>query len=531
MSDRYRDRQFPSDSNPRRGYDNSPAQDESDPLAELARLIGQADPFSNFGRDHQQGASQRQAAEPTVDHGRYQGGYQNQDGYQDHGRYDDGGYDYALPQAEPAPYAEDLNPGPPSWMRHAAPVQPEPRYADDYDQPAQYDQASQHDHAPQYDQQAQSFSRNSNYKLGYEQTVYEQDLQHKEPAFEQDYAYQADPRQAYPADSRYDDLLYGEAPQQQTEYYGYDQTYQDQDFEQQYAEQPQPRRRGGMATAAVVLVLAVVGTAGAYAYRSLTGSHHSGEPPIIKADAGPNKIVPNGQNGNGKQIYDRVGDNNGGEKMVPREEQPVDVGNAPQAGPRVVFPPLTQNAAPPAPSSVAPNTRPTGPGVANGTLNGDAPRPVRTLTIRPDQPETAAAAPATTATAVPQAQIPAQRAQQVGRAGAPLALSPQAPAAAPEPQSRVASLNPTTSTPSASGSYVQVSSQRSEADALSSFRVLQSKYAGILGSRQPVVRRADLGEKGVYYRAMIGPFASTEEATQFCVNLQSAGGKCLVQRN
>ncbi len=117
---------------------------------------------------------------------------------------------------------------------------------------------------------------------------------------------------------------------------------------------------------------------------------------------------------------------------------------------------------------------------------------------------------------------------------APMSLSPQtddtAPAA-PAPRARVASVNPATSAPSAGGSYVQVSSQKSEADALASYKVLQGKYSGILGSRSPVVRRADLGDKGVFYRALVGPFGATDEATQFCVNLQSAGGKCIVQRN
>ncbi len=78
---------------------------------------------------------------------------------------------------------------------------------------------------------------------------------------------------------------------------------------------------------------------------------------------------------------------------------------------------------------------------------------------------------------------------------------------------------------------MQVSSQKSEADALASYKVLQGKYSGILGPRAPVVRRADLGDKGVFYRALVGPFGTTDEATQFCVNLQSAGGKCIVQRN
>jgi hypothetical protein len=52
-----------------------------------------------------------------------------------------------------------------------------------------------------------------------------------------------------------------------------------------------------------------------------------------------------------------------------------------------------------------------------------------------------------------------------------------------------------------------------------------------LGSRSPVIKRADLGDKGVYYRAMVGPFGSPDEASQFCGSLKTAGGQCVVQRN
>ena len=83
-----------------------------------------------------------------------------------------------------------------------------------------------------------------------------------------------------------------------------------------------------------------------------------------------------------------------------------------------------------------------------------------------------------------------------------------------------------------SGAYhVQVSSQRSESDAQASFRALQSKFPNVLGTRQAVVRRADLGDKGVYYRAMVGPFATMTEASDWCGELKSAGGQCIVQRN
>ena len=72
---------------------------------------------------------------------------------------------------------------------------------------------------------------------------------------------------------------------------------------------------------------------------------------------------------------------------------------------------------------------------------------------------------------------------------------------------------------------VQVSSQKNEADAQASYRALQGKYPSVLGSQSPVVKRVDLGEKGVYYRALVGPFSSADQATQFCSNLKAAGGR------
>jgi clan AA aspartic protease (TIGR02281 family) len=85
--------------------------------------------------------------------------------------------------------------------------------------------------------------------------------------------------------------------------------------------------------------------------------------------------------------------------------------------------------------------------------------------------------------------------------------------------------------PVVGGYVVQVSSQRSEADAHASFRSLQSKYPRVLGDREPIVRRADLSPKGIYYRALIGPFETAADADQFCSDLKGAGGQCIVQKN
>ena len=80
------------------------------------------------------------------------------------------------------------------------------------------------------------------------------------------------------------------------------------------------------------------------------------------------------------------------------------------------------------------------------------------------------------------------------------------------------------------GYAVQLTSQRSSASARAAFRALQTKFPSQLKGREPIVRRVDLGTKGVYYRALVGPFTSAEAATGACFTLKAAGGNCIVQR-
>jgi hypothetical protein len=90
---------------------------------------------------------------------------------------------------------------------------------------------------------------------------------------------------------------------------------------------------------------------------------------------------------------------------------------------------------------------------------------------------------------------------------------------------------PRESAPAKGGFVVLVSSQRSDEDARASYRVLQAKYPALLESYQPIIYRSDLGDKGIFYRAAVGPFESPQEASQFCGDLKTAGGQCVVQRN
>ena len=52
----------------------------------------------------------------------------------------------------------------------------------------------------------------------------------------------------------------------------------------------------------------------------------------------------------------------------------------------------------------------------------------------------------------------------------------------------------------------------------------------VLGGRKPIVRRAELGQSGTWYRVHVGVFATSEQATMLCNSLKDAGGQCIVQK-
>ena len=139
-----------------------------------------------------------------------------------------------------------------------------------------------------------------------------------EPLYDESDGQQPDP-------SRYDDALYGQleadAHDFQREPAYPDDPYAYQGYEDESPEES-PKRRGGLITVAAVLALAVVGTGAAFAYRSYVGSPRSGEPPIIKADNSPTKIMP-APSDSSRKAPDRLPSGDGTEKIVPREETPT----------------------------------------------------------------------------------------------------------------------------------------------------------------------------------------------------------------
>jgi hypothetical protein len=506
---RSHDPQQRDEANPRSG---------SDPLAELARLIGRSEHYAESGRHDTAPAPLDWAAQET---------YAAQDQHPDQ-RY-----------AQP-------------------PIAPHQSY-----EPQDQGYANEAPHGDRY------FSGSAAQFNGFSEEAYDQNPPH----------HAARQLPAYATAAPHDDYEAGEPGGHPDEAYPAD-DYHD--------EAPRPRRRGGLVIVMAIFGLAVLGSAGAFGYRAMFGgSVLPTLPPIIKAGNGPNKIVPNSAD---SQADSSAGAATTGstEKLVSREEQPVTM-EPPKPAPRVVstipiitgqgsIPPggapaapaptpafaaaPTTNWPPPPPPSAgmaAPSPPPAPmPAAAPPPQVSSEPKRIHTVTIRGDQSGGSAAATAPLSPAPTPARPstrsgstaskPSTTASVTTGSNAPLSIVPGGQPAAPQPARArvavqpaasppmaVASAEPAAadaaSAPSGSGYSVQVTSQRSEAEAQAAFRSLRAKYPDQLNGRQPIIRRADLGAKGIYYRALVGPFASADEAAGLCRGLKAAGGTCIVQRN
>jgi hypothetical protein len=318
-----------------------------------------------------------------------------------------------------------------------------------------------------------------------------------------------------------------------------------------------------------------LGGALAFAYKQSGGAMNGGEPPLVQADNRPVKEAPDQPGGKdfphkNKLIYDRLenGDKPESEHLVPRQEEVA----------MPAMPASTDTAAVPAASPEAADAgAPTGT-VASVDDPEGGPRRVKTLRVRPDgsvvppaagpadaaAPEQVAsaepplpAAPAPAAAAQPPvqarmaampAQPPAPPAQAARAAPAPApapvqaAAEPQQVASIPAPAPpvkpkpvKVASTAPDEAAPKAaapktpSSFVVQVGSKQNQTEALATFADMQQKYPTLLSSYRPMVQKADLGAKGVWYRLRIGPIADKTSASKLCTQLKSQGlSDCLV---
>jgi hypothetical protein len=316
---------------------------------------------------------------------------------------------------------------------------------------------------------------------------------------------------------------------------------------------PQPRR-----LLRIVVALAVMGVfAGGLWFAYKAGIHHSGaagdgaDIPLIRADTRPIKVKPD--NPGGMQIPDRDMLIYGQprpeiEHLLPPPEQPMArpaPPPAPVAAPAPVAPPSravrsqgeSAVAAPPsaAPAGFAPSSAPGAPvataGAAPASLRTE-PEATQPAAMEPEamEPEAArrAAAPPRSAPARP---LPVHPALSPAAAAAAreLGLTPAeaSPRSSPAPRSASAK----SGAPAKSGAVrLQLGAMRSESEARGTWDRLRQKNADLLGGLSGVAIRADLGDRGVYYRIQTGPVANPSTADRICGELRQRHLACVIVR-
>ncbi len=96
---------------------------------------------------------------------------------------------------------------------------------------------------------------------------------------------------------------------------------------------------------------------------------------------------------------------------------------------------------------------------------------------------------------------------------ATLAALPAPPSAAAPPRGKYA---------------VQVAAPHSEAEARAVIDSMRAKYPSLLGREWATINRVSLPQ-GVFYRVVIGPLGSAQQASQLCNSLKTQGAECFIR--
>ncbi|MFT0893249.1 SPOR domain-containing protein [Pseudochelatococcus sp. G4_1912] len=536
-----------------------------DPLAELARIVGQGYPVPPTSTSN---ATHPRSMHPVGSAAREQDDWVNQI---------ERAFAHAAPRHDQPAASQDEGqaaPGMPAWLRSPAMVpqlpvpegQPDPRLNPDAFAQTFHHEVASVSNAYYADDAYQLAAGNNDTGL---------------PGQQWDGAWDNAPVNNQLADQQYDESGYSS--------YG---TYNTDFAEGEYGDDaylaPAPTRRRGLMYAAIAIGIGAIAVAGSFAFR--TNGVISGEAPIIAADSQPVRVEPETPGGEevpntNKAIYEHTNQVPTGEGavVVDNREQPVDVSQMlvqQGAAAETEAAAIAQQAE--GVTTTTTNTTTTG-SAANVTLP-EAPEPtspaivslgepkrVRTVSVRPDgsivpsngpnapaQPvapsidQLASATPAvpsptTPSVASPVAPIQAEAAVSEG-AVAPAAGPVPRPSSANRPATRAPlqlgpmQISPQASatqsaqapapaaTPVTAGSYtVQLAAPGSENEARNLFSTLQRKHSELSGF-SPNVVRAETGGRTIY-RLRVGSFPSRDAATALCVRIQATGGQCFVARN
>jgi SPOR domain len=324
----------------------------------------------------------------------------------------------------------------------------------------------------------------------------------------------------------------------------------DAEFDEAMAEEEEAPRRGPRGLMIVAALVGAIGLGGgmAYGYKTLFPSR-TGPVAMIKDTQGPVKSKPEVADGKGfphtdKKLLNRLGDDTGSTSTAGAAASEPQEGDDPNGPRRVRTIPITPGGPQPMPPVVVASAPP--PAAAPAPLVGVPGVMLEPMGPGPGQvrmmPPPGTPPSAQRVQLPPQAQMPPARAQPPVRV-ASAANTPPAAAAEPAPPVRKVPAAPKpaadgtekapvpkkvasapVATASSGAGYVAVlSSQKTRMDALKIFANMQEKYGDVLSSKTPDVQEANLGEKGVRYRLVVGPPGSKEAAASVCAQLKTAG--------
>jgi cell division septation protein DedD len=254
----------------------------------------------------------------------------------------------------------------------------------------------------------------------------------------------------------------------------------------------------GITIGFAAVALTVFGGLIGYTYLSHTGGGAGGPVPLIKADPRPMKTAPEKPGGmevpnQDKEIYARI-DRNAPQTPPPRVERLLPPPESPL--------PRPQNAPPP---------------------------------LEPDIPTAPALEPPPNAVEVPQPPV-AQPPRSAAPTPAPAPAKPAAPTPepAPAPQQQAQRAAPSAPAPAltaGAGRYrIQLAALRTNEDATREWEKLRRAHEELLGPLTLNVVRADLGDRGIFYRIQAGPLADESAAKALCQKLAAKKVGCLVVR-
>ncbi|MEO6394910.1 MAG: hypothetical protein ABIO40_03270 [Devosia sp.] len=76
--------------------------------------------------------------------------------------------------------------------------------------------------------------------------------------------------------------------------------------------------------------------------------------------------------------------------------------------------------------------------------------------------------------------------------------------------------------------YVQLTSSPSQDDASVQARSQTARFGSLFGGNALIVQQADLGQKGIWYRVLL-PVSSLAEANRICADIKANGGECITK--